>query len=539
MSKSFWVYIYLSASMLLLSCGEPRVPVDTIITANKIYICNEAFDVAEAIAIKDSKIVAFGSQRDINYTYSSENIQDYVGVIYPGFIDAHSHFYGYGNTLNKVDLRETTSLENVTDKTVEFAQNSNEYWITGRGWDQTNWEQKGTISNLRLSVFFPDRPVFIKRIDGHAGLANAKALELAGITPATQIDGGTIAVKNGQLTGLITDNAMALVDNIIPPPSRASEIQALLKAQENCFKAGLTTVTDAGLDLSTILLIDSLQQSGDLTIRIYAMANPNEENFTYFEKNGEISTNRLQVSSIKIYADGALGSRGARLKQPYCDQGNNTGIWVTSPNQIDSLCQRIDALDFQANTHCIGDSANRLVLGIYGNYLKDKNDKRWRIEHAQVVTPVDRELFTRYSILPSVQPTHATSDMNWANNRLCMDRMQGAYAYKSLLALNGYLPLGTDFPVEEIYPLHTFHAAVYRQDKHMKPLGGFLPEESLSTKQALLGMTRWAAKANRMEDRIGSLAIGKLADYVVLDRDIVYEKYMLKTSILKTVIANQ
>ena len=538
MNKSFWVYVYLSASTLLLSCGEPRVPVDTIITASKIYICNEAFDVVEAIAIKDSKIVAFGSQKDINHLYSSGNIQDYVGVIYPGFIDAHSHFYGYGNTLNKVDLRETYSLDNVTDKIVEFAQNSNEYWITGRGWDQTNWEHKGTISNLRLSMFFPDQPVFVKRIDGHAGLANAKALELAGITPATQIDGGTIEVRNGRLTGLITDNAMALVDNIIPPPSRASEIQALLKAQKNCFKAGLTTVTDAGLDLTTILLIDSLQRTGDLTIRVYAMANPNEENFTYFEKNGEISTDRLQVSSVKIYADGALGSRGAKLKQPYCDHGNNTGVWVTHPNQINALCQRIDALGFQANTHCIGDSANRRVLDIYGKYLKGTNDRRWRIEHAQVVTPADRELFAKYSILPSVQPTHATSDMNWADERLCKDRMQGAYAYKSLLALNGYLPLGTDFPVEEIYPLHTFHAAVYRQDTYMKPLGGFLPEESLTTKQALLGMTRWAAKANRMEDKIGSLTIGKLADYVVLDRDIVYEKYMLKTIILKTVIAD-
>lgn len=538
MNKSFWIYVYLSTSTLLLSCGEPRVPVDTIITASKIYICNEAFDVVEAIAIKDSKIVAFGSQQDISHIYSSENTHDYLGVIYPGFIDAHSHFYGYGNTLNKVDLRETSSLENVTDKVVEFAQNSNEYWITGRGWDQTNWEQKGTISNLRLGIFFPDRPVFVKRIDGHAGLANAKALELAGITPATHIDGGTIEVKNGQLTGLITDNAMALVDNIIPSPSRASEIQALLKAEKNCFKAGLTTVTDAGLDLSTILLIDSLQRTGDLTIRVYAMANPNEENFAYFEKNGEISTNRLQVSSIKIYADGALGSRGAKLKQPYCDHGNNTGIWVTHPNQIDALCQRIDAMGFQANTHCIGDSANRQVLDIYGKYLKNTNDRRWRIEHAQVVTPADRELFAQYSILPSVQPTHATSDMNWVDERLCKDRMQGAYAYKSLLALNGYLPLGTDFPVEEIYPLHTFHAAVYRQDNQMKPLGGFLPEESLTTKQALLGMTGWAAKANRMEDKIGSLAIGKLADYVVLDRDIVYEKYMLKTRILKTVIAD-
>lgn len=526
------------ACSILSSCSQPKELVDSVISAQKIYICNDAFDVVEAVAIQNGKIVAYGSSKDIESKYEGRKSQDYKGIIYPGFIDAHSHFYGYGNTLNKVDLRETYSLENVIDKISTFAKTSNEYWITGRGWDQTNWEQKGRLTNLRLSIFFPDRPVFVKRIDGHAGLANAKALELAGITTKTKVSGGTIEVRNGQLTGLLTDNAMELVDKVIPKPSRASEIQALLKAQENCLKAGLTTVTDAGLDLSTILLIDSLQKTGDLTIRVYAMANPNEENFEYFEKNGAISTSKLQVSSFKVYADGALGSRGAKLKEPYCDHGNHTGVWVTEPEQIDSLCKRILAMDFQANTHCIGDSANRLVLDTYGKYLKGKNDKRWRIEHAQVVSPTDRDLFTQYSILPSVQPTHATSDMNWADERLCANRMQGAYAYRSLLALNGYLPLGTDFPVEEIYPLQTFHAAVYRQDINMKPLGGFLPEESLSTKQALLGMTLWAAKANRMDDKIGSLEVGKLADYVVLDRDIVYEKYMLKTRILETVLAD-
>lgn len=534
MKKSLWLY----ASLLgvLMGCGKPKESVDTIITASKIYVCNEAFDVAESIAIQDGEIVAYGSQKEIKKKYTTANEQDYKGIIYPGFIDAHSHFYGYGNTLNKVDLRETYSLENVIETIGAFAQKNNEYWVTGRGWDQTNWEQKGSLSNLRLSIFFPDRPVFVKRIDGHAGLANMKALELAGITASTKVEGGTIEVKNGQLTGILTDNAMELIDRVIPPPTRAAEIQALLKAQENCLKAGLTSVTDAGLDLSIILLIDSLQKTGDLTIRVYAMANPNEENFEYFEKNGAISTDRLQVSSFKIYADGSLGSRGAKLKKPYCDHGNHTGIWVTTPEDIDALCNRINALGFQANTHCIGDSANRLVLDTYGKYLKGKNDKRWRIEHAQVVTPADRDLFAQYSILPSVQPTHATSDMNWAKDRLCADRMQGAYAYRSLLDLNGYLPLGTDFPVEEIYPLQTFHSAVYRQDVNMKPLGGFLPEESLSTKQALLGMTLWAAKANRMDDKVGSLEVGKLADYVVLDRDIVYEKYMLKTRIMETVL---
>ena len=522
---------------VIYSCTQPKITVDQIILADKIYICDSSFQTAEAIAIRGGKVVSFGTKEEITSTYEGP-LTRYQGIMYPGLIDAHSHFYGYGLTLSKVDLRETYSLDQITEKTVAFSKESIEYWITGRGWDQTEWTQEGTLTNSGLSARFPDRPVFVKRIDGHAGLANTKALELAGIDINTTISGGEIEVKNGKLTGILTDNAMALIDDIIPAPSRTLEINALLKAQKNCLAAGLTAVTDAGLNLNNILLIDSLQRTGDLTIRVYAMANPNEENFQYFEKNGALSTDRLQVSSFKIYADGALGSRGAKLKQPYCDHGNHTGVWVTEPEQIDALCKRILALNFQANTHCIGDSANRLVLDTYGRYLKTSNDKRWRIEHAQVVTPRDRALFTKYSILPSVQPTHATSDMNWAAQRLGTERMEGAYAYKSLLALNGYLPLGTDFPVEDISPLNTYFSAVHRQDAHKKPNGGFLMDEALTPEQALLGMTLWAAMANRMDDKLGSLEKGKLADYVILDTDIVLEKNMLKAKVITTEIAD-
>jgi predicted amidohydrolase YtcJ len=525
-------------SIALISCGTPKIPVDEIVVANKIYICDSLFSTAEAMALSDSKIVAWGSKDDILKQYATEKISIHEGYIYPGFIDAHSHFYGYGITLNKVDLRNTFSLEDVINKTVEFAKLNDEYWITGRGWDQTDWTQKGNISNNLLNIYFPDRPVFIKRVDGHAAIANNKALELAGITITTKINGGTIEQKNGRLTGLLTDNAMELVDRVIPSPSRSSQISAILRAQENCLKTGLTTVTDAGLDLNTIQLIDSLQKTGDLNIGLYIMANPSQENFDYFKKNGAMSRPRLQVSSFKIYADGALGSRGAKLKAPYCDEENFTGVWVTNPKTIDSLCEQILAMNFQANTHCIGDSANRKVLEIYGKHLKGKNDHRWRIEHAQVVSPLDRSLFASYSIIPSVQPTHATSDMNWALDRLCSDRMKGAYAYRSLLKLNNYLPLGTDFPVEDISPLKTFYAAVYRQNEKNKPIGGFMMNESLSPKEALLGMTRWAAKSNRMEQYIGSLEKGKLADYILLDQDILTDRYMLDTKVLKTVLAN-
>jgi predicted amidohydrolase YtcJ len=522
---------FVSSLVLLTQCQSNKTAVDSIIIAQRIYIANEAFEVGEAMAISDGKIVAYGTEEEITSTYAAEQTTRTEGVVYPGFIDAHSHLYGYALTLQRVDLKNGESLDALIDKTVEFAKTSEEEWVTGRGWDQTTWEEKGTLSNNKLSAYFPDRPVFLKRIDGHAGLANMKALELAGITTSTKINGGTIEVINGRLTGMLTDNAMNLIDDIIPAPSRTTEISALLKAQEECFNVGLTTVTDAGLELNTILLIDSLQKTGDLTIRVYAMCNPTQENFDYFTKNGPISTEKLQVSSFKLYADGSLGSRGAKLKQPYCDHANHTGVWVTEPSELAKLYQKVYDLGFQANTHCIGDSANRRVLELYGAILKEKNDKRWRIEHAQVVTPADRALFAMYSIIPSVQPTHATSDMRWADQRLCNARMPGAYAYRSLLTLNGWLPLGTDFPVEDISPLKTFFAAVYRQDSKNQPIGGFQMEESLSPKEAILGMTRWAAKGCQMENTIGSLEKGKLADFVILDQDIFLEKYMLKTKV--------
>jgi predicted amidohydrolase YtcJ len=515
------------------SCSSTKIEVDSIVIAPKIYIGNETFDVAEAMAIADGKIVEYGTASEIKQKYHGA-INEEQGTIYPGFIDAHSHFYGYGMTLNKVNLLGVSSMEELVDRVAEFAKTNTEPWITGRGWDQTTWETQGTLTHNRLNAYFPNVPVFVKRIDGHAGLANSKALELAGITPNTKVAGGTIEVQNGQLTGILTDNAMNLIDQIIPKPSRATEIKALLMAQEQCFKAGLTTVTDAGLDLNTILLIDSLQKTGDLSIRIYAMCNPTEENFVYFEKNGALSKDNLQVSSFKLYADGALGSRGAKLKQPYCDHADHTGVWVTEPSELATLYQKVYDLGFQANTHCIGDSANRLVLESYGSILKGTNDKRWRIEHAQVVSPADRLLFKQYSIIPSVQPTHATSDMRWAEQRLCAQRMSGAYAYRSLLAIHGWLPLGTDFPVEDISPLKTFYAAVYRQDSKSLPIEGYRTQEAISAKEALLGMTSWAAKASRMENKVGSLEKGKWADYIVLNDDIYTERYMLKTKVLAT-----
>lgn len=529
----YWINVFL-LTFILQSCSNQQTTVDKLIFAKKIYTGN-GNETVEALAIKDGRIVATGTKDFVDQTFKG-NKTTFNGFIYPGFIDAHSHFYGYGLTLNTIDLRNTYSMEEVVQKVVAFSETAKDLWITGRGWDQTDWTVQSKPNNVMLNAYFPDRPVFIKRVDGHAGLANATALRLAGITPETVVKGGEIEVVGGQLTGLVTDNAMNLIDEVIPEPSLESKIDALKKADKNCVQAGLTTVCDAGLPLSTILLIDSLQRCGELQIRVYAMAEPKEESLRYFEENGILKTDKLQVSSFKIYADGALGSRGAKLKAPYCDQEGYTGVWVTEPHDIDSLCKRINAIGFQVNTHCIGDSANRKVLEIYGKYYDQNKDQRWRIEHAQVVSPEDWKLFGQYKVIPSVQPTHATSDMPWVDKRLCADRVDGAYAYQSLCAAAGLVALGTDFPVEEINPLATFYSSVYRMNAQNKPVGGFLPNEALNASQTLQGMTKWAAYANFMEDQIGSLEQGKKADFVVLDLDLMSEKYVLNAQVLETYI---
>lgn len=526
-------------AVIILSCGSRnKTEVDLIVSASRIYT-SDSNEVVECIVIKDGKIFDLGTKAELMKRYSSSEQIDYDGYLYPGFIDAHSHFYGYGKYLLNVDLTNTRSLDEVIERTANFAAKSTDYWIYGRGWDQTDWVDQGFPNNTKLNLLFPDRPVILRRVDGHAALANQKALDLAGITIDTKVEGGSIEIRNGMLTGILVDNAADKVLNLIGEPGRAAQIKALLLAQEKCLAAGLTTVTDAGLDLSQIMLIDSLQQAGLLNIRVYAMANPSQENFDYWLLKGPYETDYLKMCSFKLYADGALGSRGALLKKDYCDEEHHHGFFLTPPARLDSFCELLYSKGFQVNTHCIGDSANKAMLHIYGKYLKGPNNRRWRIEHAQVVSPEDRHLFVQYDIIPSVQPTHATSDMYWAEKRLCSDRMAGAYAYKSLLNLHQFLPLGTDFPIEDISPLKTFYAAVYRKNEKQEPLNGFIPEEGLLPFEALNGITIWAAYANFMDKEIGSLAKGKQADYVVLDKDLISEKFSWTIKVKETRIAGK
>ncbi len=502
-----------------ISCTK-KEKVDTIVINANIYTVNENFDKAEAFAIKDGKIVAVGTTKEIQDKYAATFINDVKGkTIVPGFIDAHCHFYGLGLQQQKVDLTDTKSFDEVIKRIVDFQKENNATYITGRGWDQNDWEVKEFPTKEKLDELFPSTPIAITRIDGHALLANQAAIDLAGITVKTPFSGGEILQKNGKLTGIFIDAPMELIEAKIPKPSQKVNIEALKDAEKICFDLGLTTVDDAGLSIETIQLIDSLQQAGALKIRIYAMVSASDENIAYYAKNGIFKTDRLNVRSFKVYSDGALGSRGAAMKKPYSDQHNHFGALVTPLDKLKEFAEKIAATDFQMNTHAIGDSANYVMLKTYKEVLKGKKDSRWRIEHAQIVDVADFNYFE--NILPSVQPTHATSDMYWATDRVGKERMKGAYAYKVLLNTYGKVALGTDFPVEKVSPLLTFYAAVARKDLNNFPENGFQMENALTREETLKGMTIWAAYSNFEEKEKGSIEVGKMADFIVLNKNIM------------------
>ena len=506
---------------LVCSCTQ-KEQVDLIVTNANVYTVDSTFSKATTLVIKDGRFIDVTDDETTLKNYEAlKTIDAQTSTIVPGLIDAHCHFYGLGLTQQVVNLRGTTSYEQILEKVQEFQKQRPAEFILGRGWDQNDWEVKKFPTKASLDLLFPDIPVALERVDGHAYLVNQKALDMAGITKSTKVSGGEVILgDDGEPTGVLVDRPMAMVDAVIPKPSLATKIQALKDAEALCVDYGLTTVNDAGLNRAEIELIDSLQQAGELKIRVYAMVSNNEDNLSYYLENGIVETDRLNVRSVKVYGDGALGSRGAALKTPYSDQPGHLGAMITPMDEMESLAARIAASEYQMNTHAIGDSANIVVLRAYQKALTGQMDRRWKVEHAQVITDNDFDYFES-GIIPSVQPTHATSDMYWAEDRLGENRVQGAYAFKTLLDKAGIVALGTDFPVEKVSPFLTFYAAVARQDLEKYPEGGFQTKDALSREETLKGMTIWAAYSNFKENEKGSIEVGKKADFVILSEDIM------------------
>ena len=531
--KKYKSYILIILSVLNFSCNNE---VDLIIVNSEIYTANENNQIAKSIAVKDGKIIEVSSENLVS-KYEANEILDANGkTILPGFIDSHCHFYNLGLDQQVVDLRGTTSFEEIIERLIASDLNNQSDVILGRGWDQNDWDNKQFPVNTELNKIFENKLVVLERIDGHAYIVNDNALELAGIDQNTLVRGGLVLLKNNKPTGVLIDAPMSMVDKVLPEKSIREKVNALKQAQEISFSYGLTTVSDAGLSTEIINVIDSLHKSDELKIKIYAMVSVSKNNIQRLKETGIIKTPKLNVRSFKVYGDGALGSRGAALKKPYCDDPHNYGFLRTDIKDLKYYANEIAGMGFQMNTHAIGDSTVSVLLKEYQKVLNDIEDPRWRIEHSQVVDLNEFELYND-KILPSVQPTHATSDMYWAYDRLGK-RIDGAYAFKDLLSQSKRIALGTDFPVEKVNPFHTFYSSIERKDLNGYPENGFQIENALTREETLKGMTIWGAYFNFEEDEKGTIEKGKSADFIIIDQNImkIEADKIPYTKVLKTFV---
>lgn len=521
-------------------------PADLIVVNGRIYTADGARPVVDAIAVRGGRIVFAGDAAGARaLAGTATQVLDVGGkTVIPGMTDAHAHVAGLGAKLRSVDLMETRSYDEVIAAVVERAKTTPKgEWIVGRGWDQNKWGDTRWPTHEALSRAVPDHPVLLTRVDGHAGLANAAAMRLAGITRATRNPAGGDILKDarGEPTGVLIDRAEELVERVIPPATRAQVKENIKAAIAEMHRWGLTGVHDAGASAQVLELYEELGRENALNIRLYAMISDHAPTIDAWFTRGPLIggyDGTLWVRSIKLYQDGALGSRGAALLEPYSDDARNSGLLVSAPAHIREVSDRALVAGFQINTHAIGDRGNRLVLDAYEAALAQRPtaDHRFRVEHAQILHADDIPRFAQLGVIPSMQASHQTSDMYWAGNRLGETRLRGAYAWRSLLATNVVIPNGSDFPVEYVNPLISFKASVSRQDANNWPVGGWFPEQRMTREEGLLSMTLWAAYAGFQERELGSLTPGKRADFVVLDQDImrVPTDLLLDTQVLST-----
>ena len=530
------IFYILLIAVLINNLGCTKKDADLVVINAKIYTADDNNSIAKSIAINKGKILEV-SDKNLNDKYNTNEILDAKDkAMLPGLIDSHCHFYNLGLDQQVVDLRGTNSFDEIIDRLKIYDLKNDSDVILGRGWDQNDWETKKFPINTLLNENFSNKLVVLERIDGHAYIVNDNALNLAGIDENTLVKGGLVLLKDNKPTGVLIDAPMSMVDQVLPEKTIDEKVKALKKAEEISFSYGLTTVDDAGLNSGIINIIDSLHKINELKIKIYAMVSVSKKNIQEFKKSGKIKTPRLNVRSFKVYGDGALGSRGAALKKPYCDDPHNYGFLRTDLKDLKYYANEIAAMGFQMNTHAIGDSTVSVLLKEYQKVLNDIKDPRWRIEHSQVV---DLDEFGLYNdkILPSVQPTHATSDMYWAYDRLGK-RIEGAYAFKDLLSSSKRIALGTDFPVEKVNPFHTFYSSIERKDLNGYPENGFQVENALTREETLKGMTIWGAYFNFEEKEKGSIEKGKYADFVLIDQNImeINPDKIPHTKVLKTFV---
>lgn len=507
--------------MMVSGCSK-KERADLVVINARIYTADSLFNVFEAMAIRGREVVALGSSREIVNRFRAKETLDAEGrPVFPGFNDAHCHFTGMATDRWKCNLTGTRSFREVLDNVNAYSKSAKTLWIYGRGWDQNDWKEKVYPDKRELDSLFPTRPVFLKRVDGHAALVNQAALDVAGITDSSRVEGGSFEKRNGKLTGILIDKAMEMVDEVIPGVSDSLALGYFEDVQRLCLAVGLTTVQDCGISEHTLELLQRFENGGSMKIKVFTFLSDSLHYYDKWIRKGIVKSDLVTMGGFKVYADGALGSRGACMLEPYADKPGWSGFMQRSGAYLKEVATKLAASSFQLCTHAIGDSANRTILHLYGSALTGQRNRRWRIEHAQVINENDFRLFKKYDIVPSVQPTHATSDMYWAGERIGPLRLKHAYAYRELLNVHGWLPLGTDFPVEDISPLKTFYAAVSRKDQKGFPPEGFQKENALTREEALKGITIWPAKATFEENIKGSLEPGKAADFVILDIDIM------------------
>jgi len=524
---------------------------DLIVTNARIYTVDDSHPFVSALAVREGRVQFVGSVREAMLLRGANTrVIDAAGkTVIPGMTDAHAHLFGLGEFLRSIDLTETRSYDEIVARVAaRVAQTPASRWIIGRGWDQNKWGNTAFPTHEALSRISPNNPVVLERIDGHAKLLNAAAMKLAGITAATKDPAGGRLERgaNNEPTGVLVDNAMDLIDRVTPPMSHDEMRSATLAAIAEANKFGLTGLHDPGEPRAVLDVFEELAKANTFNLRVYAMISDDSAAIEHYFQRGaqsDLYDSHLWIRSIKLYADGALGSRGAALLDPYTDDAKNVGLLKSTQAHLTDVSTRALQHGFQVATHAIGDRGNRVALDSYEAALKavPTVDHRFRIEHVQVLDHADVPRFAQLGVIPSMQAVHQTSDMYWAPTRLGYSRTLGAYAWRSLLNTGVIIPNGSDFPVERTNPLYSFHAAVSRKDDNSWPPGGWFAEQAMTRDEALKSMTIWPAYAGFQEKELGSLSIGKHADFVILDRDImtVPESDILGTVVLATYIGGR